>query len=77
MGISKSHLIFLLMKGGEDMFRTMKYHYKCKNENEKKLLMFLFHISKNLYNAALYTLRQLYFNKENICSYFELNKKIK
>ena len=59
------------------MFRTMKYHYKCKNENEKKLLMFLFHISKNLYNAALYTLRQLYFNKENICSYFELNKKIK
>ena len=74
MGISKSHLIFLLMKGGEDMFRTMKYHYKCKNENEKKLLMFLFHISKNLYNAALYTLRQLYFNKENICSYFELKK---
>ena len=64
------------MKGGEDMFRTMKYHYKCKNENEKKLLMFLFHISKNLYNAALYTLRQLYFNKENICSYFELNKKL-
>ena len=58
-------LFFLLMKGGEDMFRTMKYHYKCKNENEKKLLMFLFHISKNLYNAALYTLRQLYFNKEN------------
>ena len=56
------------------MFRTMKYHYKYKNDYEKRLLMFLFHISKNLYNVALYTLRQLYFNGKNICTYFELNK---
>ena len=56
------------------MFKTLKYHYKVKNNYEKKLLMFLFHISKNLYNASLYTLRQQYFNNERISSYFELNK---
>ena len=56
------------------MFRTIKYHYKCNSINEKRLLMFLFHISKNLYNVTLYTLRQQYFNNEKISSYFELNK---
>ena len=55
------------------MFRTIKYHYKCSSY-EKRLLMFLFHISKNLYNVTLYTLRQQYFNNEKISSYFELNK---
>ena len=56
------------------MFKTLKYHYKVKNNYEKKLLMFLFHISKNLYNVSLYTLRQQYFNNGQISSYFELNK---
>lgn len=56
------------------MFRTLKYHYKVKNDYEKRLLMFLFHISKNLYNVSLYTLRQQYFNNEKISSYYELNK---
>ena len=56
------------------MFRTLKYHYKVKNDYEKRLLMFLFHISKNLYNVSLYTLRQQYFNYEKISSYYELNK---
>ena len=56
------------------MFRTLKYHYKVKNDYEKRLLMFLFHISKNLYNVSLYTLRQQYFNNERISSYYELNK---
>ena len=56
------------------MFRTIKYHYKCNSSYEKRLLMFLFHISKNLYNVTLYTLRQQYFNNEKISSYFELNK---
>ena len=56
------------------VFRTFKYHYKCKNNYENRLLMFLFHISKNLYNVSLYTLRQQYFNNEKILSYFELNK---
>ncbi len=58
------------------MFRTMKYHYKC-NKVEHKILMFLFHISKNLYNSALYTLRQEYFSKTKMSSYFDLNKKLK
>ena len=58
------------------MFRTMKYHYKC-SEIEKRILMFLFHISKNLYNASLYTLRQEYFYNKKISTYFELNKKLK
>ena len=56
------------------MFRTLKYHYKVKNDYEKRLLMFLFHISKNLYNVSLYTLRQQYFNYDKISSYYELNK---
>ena len=56
------------------MFRTLKYHYKVKNDYEKRLLMFLFHISKNLYNVSLYTLRQQYFNNDKISSYYELNK---
>lgn len=54
----------------------MKYHYKC-NDIEKRILMFLFHISKNLYNSTLYTLRQEYFAKGNISTYFTLNKKLK
>ncbi len=58
------------------MFRTMKYHYKC-NKIEHKQLMFLFHISKNLYNSALYMLRQEYFAKTKLSSYFDLNKKLK
>ncbi len=39
--------------------------------------MFLFHISKNLYNSALYKLRQEYFSNNEISSYFTLNKKLK
>lgn len=39
--------------------------------------MFLFHISKNLYNSALYILRQEYFSKIKMSSYFDLNKKLK
>lgn len=58
------------------MFRTMKYHYKC-NDKQRKILMFLFHISKNLYNSALYMLRQEYFLKMKMSSYFDLNKKLK
>ena len=54
-------------------FRTMKYHFKT-NKEEKKLLKFLCRISKNVYNCALYDLRQQYFKDKSICSYFELNK---
>lgn len=54
-------------------FRTMKYHFKA-SDKEKKLLKFLCRISKNIYNCALYDLRQQYFKNKSICTYFELNK---
>ena len=54
-------------------FLTMKYHFKA-NEKEKKLLKFLCHISKNIYNCALYELRGQYFKEKKICAYFDLNK---
>ncbi len=68
--------VLFLWKGGDKMFKTMKYHYKC-NDEEHRLLMFLFHISKNLYNSTLYTLRQEYFSNNEISNYFTLNKKLK
>ena len=57
-------------------FLTMKYHYKASSK-EKQLLKLLCRISKNIYNSALYELRQQYFNKKNICTYFELNQIMK
>ena len=57
-------------------FLTMKYHFKA-NSNEKKLLKLLCRISKNIYNSALYELRQQYFKNNSICTHFELNMKIK
>ena len=50
-------------------FLTMKYHFKA-NFNEKKLLKLLCRISKNIYNSALYELRQQYFKNKSICTYF-------
>lgn len=44
-------------------FKTIKYHLKV-NKEEKILLQFLMHISKNIYNSALYTLRKDFFNNE-------------
>ena len=57
-------------------FLTMKYHYKA-NKSERSLLILLCRISKNIYNTALYELRQQYFNTKSICTYFELNSIIK
>ena len=57
-------------------FLTMKYHYKA-SDKEKKLLKLLCRISKNIYNSALYELRQQYFKYKNICTYFDLNGIIK
>ena len=57
-------------------FKTLKYHYKA-NSNEINMLKLLFRISKNLYNAALYYLRQYYFEHNTIPSYFDTNKILK
>lgn len=53
-------------------FLTMRYHYKA-NKSEKSLLTLLCRISKNVYNTALYELRQQYFNNKSICTYYDLN----
>ena len=58
------------------MFKVMKYKY-IPTKKERKLLRLLCHISKNLYNSALYTLRQEYFKTKKVISYFELNKILK
>lgn len=55
------------------MFSTMKYHFKA-NKKEMAFLKFQTKISKNIYNTALYELRQRYFNKQEIPTYFDLNK---
>ena len=57
-------------------FRTMKYHYKANSE-EKKLLRFLCRISKNIYNCALYELRQQYFKDKDIGTAFDMNMIVK
>ena len=54
-------------------FLTMRYHYKA-NKSERNLLTLLCRISKNVYNTALYELRQQYFKDKTICTYFDLNK---
>ncbi len=54
-------------------FLTIKYHYKATIK-EQKILNFLCHISKNLYNATLYQLRQDYFTFNKIGTYFNNNK---
>ena len=55
------------------MFKTISYHYKY-NKNELKVLSFLCHISKNVYNVALYELRQSYLDTKTIPTFFDLNK---
>ena len=56
-------------------FKTIKYHLKV-NKEERILLQFLMHISKNIYNYALYTLRKDYFENGRIDTYFSYNKRL-
>ncbi len=58
------------------MFKTLSYKY-TPNKKERKFLRLLSHISKNLYNSALYALRQEYFRTKKIMSYHVLNKILK
>ena len=57
-------------------FKTLKYHYKANND-EIAMLKLLCRISKNLYNATLYYLRQYYFEHNTIPTYFDTNKILK
>ena len=58
------------------MFKVIKYKY-IPSKKERKLLRLLCHISKNLYNSTLYTLRMEYFKTKKVISYYELNKILK
>lgn len=58
------------------MFKVISYKFK-PNKEQRNLLRLLCHISKNLYNSALYELRQEYFKSKKLISYYELNKKLK
>ena len=58
------------------MFKTIQYKY-IPTKKERRLLRLLCHISKNLYNSALYTLRQEYFKTKKLISYYDLNKILK
>ena len=58
------------------MFKVISYRYK-PNKKQRNLLRLLCHISKNLYNSALYELRQEYFKTKKVLSYYELNKVLK
>ena len=56
------------------MFKTISYHYKINDKNILKILQFLCHVSKNVYNTALYELRKEFFDNDKIMSYYDLNK---
>lgn len=58
------------------MFKVIQYKYN-PTKKERRLLRLLCHISKNLYNSALYILRQEYFKNKKVISYFDLNKTLK
>lgn len=58
------------------MFKVISYKYK-PNKKQRNMLRLLCHISKNLYNSALYELRQEYFKSKKVLSYYELNKALK
>ena len=57
-------------------FKTLKYHFKA-SKKETSMLKLLTRISKNLYNASLYYLRQYYFIHNTIPSYYDTNKELK
>ena len=82
MAYLKDFLLFLWYNVNVEMevkkmrFKTLKYHYKA-NTNEIAMLKLLCRISKNLYNASLYYLRQYYFKHNTIPSYFDTNKALK
>lgn len=58
------------------IYKTLKYHLKAKGE-QKCLLDLLCHISKNIYNASLYELRQSYFKEGKLYDYSLFINKMK
>lgn len=57
--------------------QLVEQHIIKKNDNRYKLLDDICFKSKSLYNAALYTVRQHYFETKQFLNYFEIDKKFK
>ena len=66
-----------LKKGGQNMsYKAIKTKLYL-SQNEKKFLLFLMHEAKNLYNQALYNVRQHYFDTGQYLDYVENYKLLK
>ena len=59
------------------MYLTVKQQLKHLNKEEYLILKELCHTAKNLYNQAVYNIRQHYFDEEKYLSYIENNKLLK
>lgn len=59
------------------MYLTVKQQLKHLNKEEYLILRELCHTAKNLYNQAVYNIRQYYFDKEKYLNYVENNKLLK
>ena len=58
------------------MYLTIKQQAKLSKENETDLRL-LCHTAKNLYNEALYAVRQHFFNTGKYLNYYEVYKALK
>ena len=58
-------------------YGVVKQQVTKKNLNIYNLFKELTHISKNLYNQAVYTIRQEYFNNKKYLNYYDINKLLK
>jgi len=73
---SFSGIIFLRKEVKKHMYLTIKQQAKLSKENEDDLRT-LCHLAKNLYNEALYAVRQHFFNTGKYLNYYDVYKELK
>ena len=64
-------------KNNNKFYGVVKQQVTKKNLNIHNLFKELTHISKNLYNQTVYTIRQEYFNNKKYLNYIDLDKQLK
>ena len=64
-------------KKDNKFYGVVKQQITKKNLNIYNLFKELNHISKNLYNQALYSIRQEFFNNKKYLNYYDLDKLLK
>ncbi len=75
--LSQIYGIIYMWEGGEvKMYKAYKQRVNLKSE-QKKFLLSMMHISKNLYNQALYNVRQHFFKTDKYLSYNKNYKLLK